>query len=307
MIPAAGKPSAGWSGVLLAAAGAIAFSGKAIVIKLAYRHSVDATTLLALRMLVALPFFLVMASFANRQSQQTPLTLGDRWKVIALGFFGYYLSSFLDFAGLAYITATLERLILYLSPSMVMLLGHFVLRRRSSPAQWLALAISYAGVLVAFAHDLSIGGGGVLRGGALVLGSALSYAIYLVGSGELVARLGAMRLTAYASSVAAVLCIGQFLLVKPWQSLLELDPAVYWLSLINGTVCTVLPVSAVMLAIARIGSALTAQIGMLGPVSTIVLSLLLLQEPMGGWQIAGAVLVLGGVAMATRSGRAPTR
>lgn len=298
------RAQAWWLGVLLAGCGAIAFSGKAIVIKLAYRHNVDATTLLALRMLVALPFFLAMAWFARGKVPSVRIGRDDAIKIIGLGFFGYYLSSYLDFAGLAYLSATLERLILYLSPSLVLLIGYFVFGRRSSPRQWIALGISYLGVIVAFTHDVAIDGNGVILGCALVFLSALSYAIYLVGSGEMVARIGPVRLTAYASSVAAVLCVAQFLLLRPWQLLLELPPTVYWLSLLNGTLCTVLPVLAVMMAIARIGSALTAQIGMVGPVSTILLSLLLLDEPMGVWQITGTVLVLGGVLLATRASRA---
>lgn len=294
--PARPRPLAG--GFALAALGAIAFSGKAIIVKLGYRHGVDAVTLLALRMLVAFPLFLLMGVWAARRT--APLARGDGIKILALGFFGYYLASFLDFAGLAYITATLERLILYLTPTLVLAIGMLVFRRRASATQVLALAISYAGVLLAFGHDWSMGGGNIALGSLLVFGSALSYAIYLVGSGEMVRRVGAVRLTAYASSVASVLCIGQFLLLRPLETLAVLPASVWWLSLLNGTVCTVLPVLAVMMAVSRIGSALAAQIGMIGPVSTIVLSLLLLDEPMGPWQVAGTVLVMVGVFVVSR-------
>lgn len=286
------------SGFLLAALGAIAFSGKAIIVKLGYRYEVDAVTLLALRMLVALPFFLLMGVWAARRSRT--LARGDRPKILALGFFGYYLASFLDFAGLAYITATLERLILYLTPTLVLLINRLVFGKRASGWQWLALTISYAGVLLAFGHDWRLGGDNIALGGVLVFGSALSYAVYLVGSGEMVRRVGAVRLTAYASSIASVLCIGQFLLLRPAATLAQLPEPLWWLSLINGTVCTVLPVLMVMMAVSRIGSALAAQIGMIGPVSTIVLSLLLLDEPMGPWQVAGTVLVMLGVFVVSR-------
>ncbi|KRG67909.1 DMT family transporter [Pseudoxanthomonas dokdonensis] len=284
-------------GVLLAAFGAIAFSGKAIIVKLAYHYPVDAITLLALRMLVAFPLFLAMAAWAYRR--YPPLARGDRWRIAVLGFLGYYLASFLDFAGLQHITATLERLILYLNPTLVLLLGWLLYKRRISRRQLLAMAVCYAGVVLAVGHDLEVGGSNVMVGSVLVFASALSYALYLIGSGELVQLVGAVRLTAYASSVACVLCIGQFLLTRPLADL-QLAPQVYLLSLINGTVCTVLPVLAVMMAVARIGSALAAQIGMLGPVSTIVLSVLLLGEPMGPWQVAGTVLVLAGVVLVTR-------
>jgi len=293
-----------WAGVLLAALGAIAFSGKAIIVKLGFRYGADAVTLLALRMLVALPFFLVMGWWARRQSQRMRLRGRDALQVIALGFFGYYLASFLDFAGLAYISATLERLILYLTPSLVLLIGFFVFRRPATPRQLAALAISYAGVALALVHDMQFGGSNIALGSALVFASALSYAIYLVGSGELVARIGALRLTAYASTVACVLCIVQYALIRPLGDLAVLAPAIWWLSLLNGTLCTVLPILAVMLAIERIGSGITAQIGMLGPVSTIALSVVVLGEPMGPWQIAGTILVLAGVLLVSRARRA---
>lgn len=297
--PPSAQPHA-LSGFLLAAFGSVAFSGKAIIVKLAYRHGVDAVTLLALRMLVALPFFVLLGLWSSRHGLE-PMRIADRWRVLVLGFLGYYLASFLDFAGLAYITATLERLILYLNPTIVLLIGFFVFKRPATPRQLYALVLSYAGVLLALAHDASIGGSNIALGSLLVFLSALSYALYLVGSGEIVARVGAMRLTAQASTVACVLCIGQYLILRAPESALALPIEVWWLSLLNGTLCTVVPVLAVMMAVSRIGPATTAQIGMLGPVSTIVLSLLVLGEPMGPWQVLGTVLVLAGVYVVSRS------
>lgn len=286
------------TGVLLVVVGAIAFSGKAIIVKLGFRLGADAVTLLALRMAVALPFFLVMAAWAARRAPA--LAGGDRWRIFALGVFGYYLASLLDFLGLAYISATLERVILYLTPTFVLLLGAVLARRRPTRMQLVALAVSYAGVALAFGHDLHVAGSDVVRGGALVLGSAVSYALYLYGSGEIVERVGSVRLTAYASTVACVLCIGQYLLIAPW-ALPDVPNGVYGLSLLNGTLCTVLPVLATMMGIRRIGSGLASQIGMIGPVSTIVLSLLILHEPMGPWQVAGTALVVAGVLVVSRS------
>ncbi|MEA5666502.1 DMT family transporter [Stenotrophomonas sp. ATCM1_4] len=281
------------SGLLLAGMGAIAASGKAVIVKLAYRHGADATTLLALRMLIAFPFFIAMGLWAARRAQ--PLSWGDRGRVVLLGFSGYYLSSYLDFLGLQYISATLERLILYLSPTLVVLIALVVLKHKPTRTQVAALLVSYLGVLLAFGHDIQLEGQRTLIGSALVFASALSYAVYLFGSGQAVARIGAVRLTAYASMVACVLCIGQYLLLQPWSGLWSQARPVYGLSLINGTVCTVLPVLAIMIGVKRIGSSLAAQVSMLGPVSTIVLSVWLLDEPMGLWQSAGTVLVLLGV------------
>jgi drug/metabolite transporter (DMT)-like permease len=211
------------TGLLLALAGATAFSGKAIIVKLAYRHGVDAVTLIMLRMLLALPLFVALAWWAGRGRE--PLT-GRDWRVVGgLGFCGYYLASFLDFAGLQYISASLERLILYLNPTLVMLLGWLLFKRRVTRRQLGAFAISYAGILVVFGAELSLEGRDVLLGSALVFGSALSYAVYLVYSGQEVQRLGSLRLTGLATSVACVLCIGQYLVLKPVGSALELPPS----------------------------------------------------------------------------------
>lgn len=150
------------SGLGLAALGAIAFSGKAIIVKLGYRYGTDAVTLLALRMLVAFPFFLAMGAWAAHRG--APLAAADRWHILSLGFLGYYLASFLDFAGLAYITATLERLILYLTPTLVALIGWLAFGRRITRRQALALLVSYAGVALAFGHDLQVGGADIMLG-----------------------------------------------------------------------------------------------------------------------------------------------
>lgn len=291
-------PRADPAGAALVALGAVAFSGKAIIVKLGLRLGADAVTLLALRMLVALPLFLLMGLWAARRAP--PLSAGDRWRVFALGVSGYYLASLFDFLGLAYISATLERVILYLTPTFVLLLGAVLARRRPTRVQLVALAISYAGVALAFGHDLRVGGEGVLTGSVLVLGSALSYAVYLYGSGEIVARVGAVRLTAYASTVAALLCIGQWWLLEPW-AWPRIPSSVYALSLLNGTLCTVAPVLMTMIGVRRLGSGPASQIGMIGPVSTIVLSQLILHEPMGPWQIAGTALVVAGVLAVSRA------
>ena len=285
------------SGLLLAAAGSIAFSGKAIIVKLAYRHGVDAVSLLMLRMLFALPMFLLMAWWAGRG--KAPLTRADWLGVIGLGFCGYYLSSFLDFLGLAYISASLERLILYLNPTLVLVLGWFLFKKRITPRQGVAMAISYSGVLLVFGHELSLQGPDAALGAVLVFLSAVSYAIYLTYSGELVKRLGSLRLAGWATSVACLFCLLQYALLKPlvWADTPE---PVLWLSLLNAVACTALPVLIVMMAIERIGPALTSQIGMIGPMSTLIMGVWILGEPFNAWIIAGTALVLGGVFWVTR-------
>jgi len=281
-------------GLACALLGAIGFSGKAIIIKLAYRHGVDAVTLLMWRMLLALPLFLALAWWAGRD--QPALRAGDWRDIGLLGFTGYYLASFLDFAGLQYISAALERLILYLNPTLVLLMGLLFLGQRASRAQLLALGLSYAGILLVFAQELHFEGRNTLIGSALVLGSALSYAVYLVHSGQVLKRLGALRLTGLATSVACGLCILQFLLLRPLEAAFVPVP-VFWLSLLNAIACTFAPVILVMLGIERIGAARAAQTGMVGPMSTLLMGVVLLDEPLTATVLLGTALVLAGVAV----------
>ena len=286
------------SGIALATVGAIAFSGKAIIVKLAYRYGVDAVTLIMYRMLFALPMFVALAWWAGRG--RPPLTARD-WRVVAmLGFFGYYLASFLDFAGLKYVTASLERLVLYLNPTLVLLLSWLIYRRRVSLRQLGAMAVSYVGVALVFGHELTLDAPDAAFGAALVFASAVSYALYLVISAEEVRRLGSMRLTGLASSVACVLCIAQFLAVEPLGAAAVATP-VLWLSLLNAVVCTVAPIMMVMAAIERIGAPLTAQTGMVGPLSTITMGVLLLGEPFTGWTVVGTAFVLAGIWLLART------
>ena len=286
------------SGLLLAAAGSIAFSGKAIIVKLAYRHGVDAITLVMFRMLFALPFFIAMAWWAGRH--QAPLTRNDWLGVLGLGFTGYYLSSFLDFLGLQYISASFERLILYLNPTLVLVLGWVLYKRKITFRQGMAMAVSYSGVLLVFGHEVSLVGDNIALGAILVFGSAITYAIYLTYSGELVQRLGSLRLAGLATTVACFFCIFQFVLLKP-AAALNVAPEVIWLSMLNATVCTVLPVLLIMMAIERIGPGLTSQIGMIGPLSTLTMGAFFLNETFNLWILMGTVLVLGGVFWVTKA------
>ena len=295
-------------GMALAVVGALGFAGKAILAKLMYRHGVDAVTVVAWRMLLALPLFVLMAWWAGRGAPA--LTRRDALTIGALGFSGYYLSSMLDFYGLMYITASLERLILYLGPTFVMVLAVVVLKKQVTGRQWLAAGISYAGVLVVFGHELlepspsaagavSTGAAATALGAALVLASAISYSGYLLASGEVVARLGSLRLTGLASSVAGVLCLVHFVVVHPVSAMAVPEP-VMWMSVLNALLCTVMPVLAVMMAIERIGPALSSQVGMIGPLAAIAMGVYLLGEPFTLWILVGTVLVLLGVGLLAR-------
>jgi len=291
--------------MLLAAMGAIAFSGKAIIVKLAYRHQVDAVTLIMLRMLFALPLFMGMAWWGTyRQSGGLSVALSRRdWGgIVGLGFTGYYLASFLDFAGLQYISASLERLILYTSPTLVMGLGWLFYGRTIRRAQVWGMGISYLGVLLVFGQEVRLDGGSVALGAVLVFLSAVSYAIYLTYSGELVQRMGSLRLVGMATTVACILCILQYIFLRPLNwSAVQVAPDVIWLSLLNATLCTVVPVLLVMMAIERIGAGATAQTGMIGPMSTIMMGVWILDEPFTAWVGIGTGLVVIGILVFSNS------
>lgn len=282
-------------GLAIAICGAILFSAKAIVAKLIYRYQVDAVTLIAFRMLFSLPVFALIALWQARIGAR--LAWPDRWRLVALGLLGYYLSSFLDFLGLQYITAGLERLILFLTPSFVLLISAIFLKRKVTRIEWAALGVSYLGIVLVFLHDLKLGGeqvNQVMLGAVCVLGAAISYSLYLIQSGQLVLRLGSLRLVSYAMCVSSLACILQFFALRP-LSYLKQPSEVYWLSLVNAIFCTVLPVFLTMFAVRRIGAASASQAGMIGPVSTLFLGTLFLSEPVTAWQLAGAVLVISGM------------
>ena len=287
---------------MLAFVGAIAFSGKAIIVKLAYRHGVDAVTLIMYRMLFALPIFAVMAWWASRG--KPPLTRRDWAGVAGLGITGYYLASFLDFAGLAYISASLERLILYLNPTLVVLLGWALYGRGIRWGQVGGMALSYCGVILVFGLEANLQGSHVAWGVLLVFLSAVSYAVYLVYSGEMVRRLGSLRLVGLATTVACACCLVQFAVLRP-MSAAVVAPEVIWLSVLNATLCTAVPVLMVMMAIERIGPSMAAQTGMVGPLSTILMGVWLLDEPFTLWVAAGTALVICGIFIFTRMARRP--
>jgi drug/metabolite transporter (DMT)-like permease len=279
-------------GLAIAIAGAVLFSTKAIVAKLLYRYNLDAVTVIAFRMLFSLPVFAAVALWKMRT--EAPLSVADRWRLVGLGLIGYYVSSFLDFLGLQYISVGLERLILFLTPTFVLLITAVFLKRRISRWEWMALALAYCGIVLVFVHDLGGGKGDAVTGSLLVLGSAIAYAIYLLGSGELVRRIGSLRLVSYAMCVSSAACIAQFFILRPAALLIQ--PAqVYGLSLVNGVFCTILPVFMTMVAVQRIGATTASQAGMIGPVSTLFLGALVLGEPITAVQLGGTCLVFAGI------------
>lgn len=288
-------------GIAFAVLGALGFSFKAILVKLAYRHGVDAETLLALRMAFSLPLFAAMGALASRRAG-TALAGRDWAWLAALGFLGYYLASYLDFLGLDHISAALERLILFTYPTLVIVLSAVFLAKPVGARTLWALLLCYAGIALAVGHDLKLAEAGrdVALGSALVFGSALSYALYLMGNGQVVGRLGAARLTAYASIVACAFSLAQFFLLRPARLLFEQAWQVHGLALAMAVFSTVAPVWLVSEAIRRLGAGPVSLTGSLGPAITILLGWLLLDEAIGLAQLAGTAMVVGGVVVMAR-------
>jgi len=285
----------------MAIVGVLGFSFKAILIKLAYAWApIDAVTLLALRMIYATPFFLLMALWSKRGRGMPPMARRDWIAILWLGFIGYYLASLVDFMGLQYVTAALERLMLYLYPTIVVVISALFLKQRITGRILLALALSYAGILLVFARDLSLAGDAqaIWVGGALVFAGAFLYALYLVGAGPVIARLGSLRFIALAMLVSAVFVFVQFVATRP-VSALDVPLRIHLLSLAMAVFATVLPTYLIAEAIKRIGANRTSLVGSLGPVFTIGLGFWILEEPVHWIQLGGAALVLAGVALVT--------
>jgi len=293
--------------VALATTGAVLFAGKGIVAKLIYRHGVDAQTLIALRMVFSLPFFVIAAAWVAYRTPRTPADgtasnspwqPNDAWRVIGLGLLGYYLASYLDFLGLQYVSVGLERVILYLNPTLVLLISAIALRRPISRRQWLAMSIAYCGVILVFWHDLSASGADVPLGSTLVFGSTVAYSIYLVSCGEIVRRLGAIRLMAWAMIVSCIACIAQALILSP-AALFSQPAAVYQLSMMNAVLCTVMPVFLTMMGVERIGTPVASQLGMIGPAATIGMGAMFLGEAVDPVQLIGTAIVIAGIFVLT--------
>ena len=285
-------------GILLALLAAFGFSLKAIFIKLAYPYGVDAITLLALRMGFALPVFL-WVGLAGRKAGGS-LTRQDWGKLFLLGCLGYYGASILDFWGLEYISAGLERLILFTYPTLTILIGVLFQGKAFTRREAIAIALCYTGIGFAFMHDLNLGDTrSVLIGGALVFASSVSYAFYLSGSGPMIARLGAMRFAALAMLFSSAVTLIHFLGVQPLTAFIQPLPVYGW-ALAMALFATVIPVFALSAAIRRIGAGPASLFGMVGPILTIGFGWWLLGEPISIEQSIGAIFVVLGILIVSR-------
>lgn len=277
--------------------GALCFSAKAVFVKLAYRYEVDSISLLTLRMLFSLPLFLLLAwwSLRKKTSSYALPTKKDWWYIAGLGILGYYLASMFDFLGLQYIGASLERLILFVYPTIVLILSALFFRQPILPDQYIALGLTYGGVALAFIGGIEINDNHQLfLGGGLILLSAFIYACYLIGSGRLLPRIGTLRFTSYAMMAACGGVLIHHGLLYQWR-LFHFAPEVYQLSLIMAVLSTVLPAFMISEGIRLIGAGNAAIIGSVGPISTIILAYLFLDERLMTVQWIGAALVISGV------------
>jgi drug/metabolite transporter (DMT)-like permease len=287
--------SAGFA-ALLAISGIVMFSAKAIMVKLSYRFDADVLTVLLLRMVFALPFYTVFAYRSSKKQEGYRMTKRDFMSLIALGFIGYYAASYFDFLGLRFISASLERLILFVYPTLVILITWIALRKRPTRIQVFAIIITYGGILLAFADDLEMSGNGMWKGVIFIFLSAFTYAIYLVGSGSMIPRIGPVRFTSYAMIVSCFLVIIHYsimntteVLHQPWQ--------IYALGFAMAVISTVIPSFLISEAIKRIGASNFAIYGSLGPISTIILAIIFLGERLDFYQIVGTVVVIFGVSI----------
>lgn len=291
------------SGLVLVLLGALGFSAKSIIIKLVYEvgDQIDALSLLALRMLFSLPFFLAVAWWSHKKASRAEPLQSKQWLVvIALGLTGYYLASYLDFLGLQYISAGLERVILFLYPTFVVLLSAVLFKRVITLREIFALVLSYGGMLFVFFENFKIESSGLLLGSAMVLGSAFVFACFTMGSGVMVKQIGSARFTAYTMLIASAAILLHFALFQP-RDIGHFSVEVYGLVLLMAIFSTVLPAFFMNAGIRRIGAGPASIISSSGPIGTLILAFLILGEAITPLQLTGTLLVLIGVYVVSRA------
>ena len=288
------------AGFLITFIGAILFSTKAIIVKKAFVDiKVDALSLLAVRMICSLPFYLIVAFYKTNQEENKKLTAKQWWFLVVLGLSGYYISSFLDFVGLQYISAGLERLILFLYPTITMLITTLFFKQKISTVQKLALLLTYFGTAIAFYGELNIdtANPNFYYGSLLIFLCAITYGFFVAGSGQLIPQIGATKYTAYAMTVASLGVLlhyfinGNFMVIEPGNS------KFWWYGILLAVVATVIPTFLISAGLKKMGANNVAIISCIGPVSTIIQAHFILGEQIFAAQIFGTVLVIAGVIM----------
>jgi drug/metabolite transporter (DMT)-like permease len=284
------------TGIVLGLLGIILFSSKAVMVKLAYQYHVDAVSILLFRMLFSFPFYLAIAILYRNKNGTVILVRNDYLWVVLLGFVGYYLSSYFDFVGLVYIKASLERIILFLYPTIVILFNKIFLKQTISKNQVYAIVLTYVGIIITFWNEVVISGSDTYLGGFFILLCAITYAAYISGSGWLIPKFGAVKFTAYVMIVSCVCVFVHYniahnidLLNYPWQ--------VYLLGFLIAVFATVIPSFLVSASIKLISSSNFAVIAAVGPISTIILAAIFLNEQLTLLQLLGAFAVIIGISL----------
>ncbi len=288
-------------GVILAVVGVILFSAKAVMVKMAYKYDVSSEHLLLFRMSFSLPVYFVIAVF-NKPSNPNSIRKADYLWIVFFGFVGYYLASYFDFLGLQYIKAGLERIILFVYPTLVLVISRIFLRHKISKQQLIAILITYVGVVITFWQELQLDTPNLISGISLIFLSALTYATYLVGSGWLIPRFGVVVFTSYAMIISSLCIISQYLIFDR-GNLTNYDSEVYILSILMALFSTIIPSYLISSAIARLGASNVAIVGSLGPISTIVLAFFFLGESLSLIQIIGAFIVIFGIYITTKKNK----
>ncbi len=286
------------SGILFAIIGVVLFSAKAVMVKMAYTYGIDHLTLLLFRMVFAFPFYLLIA-FLTKPLHPKELRNKDYLWIVIFGFIGYYLASLFDFMGLQYLKAGLERIILFIYPTIVVLLSWFIFRKRITKLQVLAIVVTYFGVLITFWDEVGADENSILLGVFLIFLSAFTYASYLVGSGWLIPKFGVMQFTSYAMIVSTICIVVHYLFINGFN-LSSYPNEVYLLGIAMAIFSTLIPSFLVSAAINRLGASAFSIFGSLGPVSTITLAFFFLDETISILQIFGMLVVISGVMLVSR-------
>ena len=288
--------------ILIGVLGVVLFSAKAVMVKMAYAYEIAPVPLLLLRMLFSLPFYATMA-FIKKPAHTERIRRRDYGWIVLFGMMGYFAASYFDFLGLQYIQASLERIILFLYPTMVLIMSKLFLRKPITRLQVTAILVSYLGILITFWGAVSIEGAQVWLGGLLVFGSALTYASYLVGSGWLIPKFGATTFTSYAMIVSCLSVCVFYGLTQDVGELWHYPQEVYWIGFAMAVLSTVIPSYLISASIKVLGPPNFSIIGSLGPVSTIILANIFLDERLTPLQLVGTAVVIVGIFIVSKKGK----
>jgi len=284
------------AGFLLTVVAAFAFASKTILVKLAYRYGVDAVTILTLRMAFAGGIFALILAWNLIKKNWTLGLSGRQWLwALVLGVCGYYLSALLDFSGLVYVDASLGRMILFLYPTLVLIMNSFLRHQPVRAQVWLALSICYGGIFLMMITGLKDDSSNLLLGSLMIFGAALVYAFYLVGVDRLLKSIDPMRFTSLVMCVACLSVIIHYLLTRDLKDLWQAPAPVFINGALMGAFATVLPIYALTAGISLLGASRAAMVSMIGPVLTLIMGAVVLDEHLSLVQFVGMFMVIAGV------------